>query len=320
MIPELQIPKDLPTFADKRGARMKIQNVYASYEILVEEFGWDLSLVYNLQGTLTDGSPVTLPIVCLTTPKQGLAVWSFAGIHGEEPAGVNAIAKKVNFLGKLGQKIPIVLFPFCNPIGYFKDWRYFDEYRDSKKGHSVGDSEHLLLDESGQKPRYEEPSSRAAVALTSKVIGLLPSFPPLFSIDHHEDEDMKTKNKHRQSYIYSHGVEGTDDEIARIIVDILSRTKMPVTLSGETRFGEEIHNGIVVSRDGSIDEFMTAEKVFHRGAVAEKIAAVSAIAIETPTVRVPLSQRVRVHEEIIDSYPEFLDLRLRQETAISLSS
>ncbi len=315
MVPELQIPQDIPTFADKKGSRTRIQDIYASYEILVKKFDWRVSIVHQLAGEKLDGQPVALPIVCLTTPKEGPAIWSLAGIHGEEPAGVIAIANRTDFLGELGKQVPIVLFPLCNPIGYFKDWRYFDEYRDWKKGHSVGASEHLLLKNRKGKPRRHLSTSPAAAALSGKILELCKLYPPLISIDHHEDEDTKTRNRHPLFYIYTQGRWRAQDLIAKTVVQILTDAGFSLTQRGVTRFGEKIINGLVVSkRDDSVDELLAAESIYYHGKVVKKPAADSVITIETPTVRVPLKKRIDVHEEIIATYPKFLELLLRQRS------
>jgi hypothetical protein len=43
---------------------------------------------------------IALPIIALRTPKKGKALWVISGIHGEEPAGPNAISdrKAIEFL------------------------------------------------------------------------------------------------------------------------------------------------------------------------------------------------------------------------------
>ena len=46
-----------------------------------------------------------LPILAFRTRLKGDALWIISGIHGEEPAGVNAIAKNVRYLNKLAKRI-----------------------------------------------------------------------------------------------------------------------------------------------------------------------------------------------------------------------
>ncbi len=94
------------------------------------------------------GTSVPLPIVALRSPVKGPAIWILAGIHGEEPAGPNAVAAAIDDIAKLGEHRPVVLLPLLNPHGYARNWRYLNvaEYSESVDGQSVGDSSHLLPD------------------------------------------------------------------------------------------------------------------------------------------------------------------------------
>ena len=73
-----------------------------------------------------------------------------SGIHGEEPAGPNAIAANLASLTQLADAgVPIVVIPLANPKAYRHNWRYPNTpERDWKKGggYSVGDAEYLLPD------------------------------------------------------------------------------------------------------------------------------------------------------------------------------
>jgi len=91
------------------------------YELLsqffkLKEAGWIAEKVYDSKSL--DEFGINLPSFCFKTKKKGKALWILSGIHGEEPAGPNAIAENIAFLIELGKKIPIVLFPLCNPVGY----------------------------------------------------------------------------------------------------------------------------------------------------------------------------------------------------------
>ena len=84
------------------------------------------------------------------TPHRGEALWILSGIHGEEPAGPNAIAANLASLTQLADAgVPIVVIPLANPNAYRHNWRYPNTpERDWKKGggYSVGDAEYLLPD------------------------------------------------------------------------------------------------------------------------------------------------------------------------------
>lgn len=296
----------------KENGRPFFEELYLAYSRLKEEYGWEWK-IFHWQEVIDDkGNPLEgaepLPILALWTPDAGEAIWVVAGIHGEEPAGPTAIAENIDFLGELGEKVPIVTIPFNNPRGYRINWRYPNEPRDLEKGKSVGDSEHYLLDpKRPHLPRRSEPICPEAQALTAKVLELARTHPPKLSINLHEDESLSGP------YIYSQGELGAEDPVAQMIVQILIKSGINLQMSGSTRRGEPIENGIVASEihDGSLDELLATEKIFLNGKVVEKIPATSVIVVETPTKLIPsdeptpLEKRVAAHREIILSLEEF---------------
>jgi hypothetical protein len=72
------------------------------------------------------GTTVELPIIALRSPRSGDAMWILSGIHSEEPAGPNAIAEAIDDIAALGERLPVVLVPLCNPHGYARNWRYLN--------------------------------------------------------------------------------------------------------------------------------------------------------------------------------------------------
>ena len=197
----LRLPEEVATHAD---GRMPIQRLYASYLPLVEQ-GWQVDVVVQSKPA---GTAAALPIVALRSPRPGPAVWILAGIHGEEPAGPNALAAAVGDLAALGEKLPVVLLPLCNPQGYARNWRYLDmpTFSDTQDGQSVGDSSHLLPDSAEpSRPRAAAASSPEADALTRYVVETSSSFPPRISIDLHEDDLVSA------GYVYSQGELGIAD-------------------------------------------------------------------------------------------------------------
>lgn len=281
--------------------RASLAELYTAYNKLALNSNWIAETVFTQQL-----GPVEIPMLCLRTKQKGIAVWAFAGVHGEEPAGPNAFANCIDLLTILGEKIPVVLFPLCNPLGYSLNWRYQNEYRDPKVGHSVGDSDHLLLDSTQARPRLAKPTSHQCGRFSRFVISLLPDYPAKYSVDHHEDEDLKRKNKNRQMYIYSQGRDGANDIIAQQVVALIEKHGFHISRTGITRFGENIVNGVVVNKeDGSIDELLATDKIFSEGKVIAKSPTRSVITVETPTYPNPLRQRIRLHEAVIELYENF---------------
>lgn len=250
--------------------RLPVDQLSIAHDRLVAEYGWQSEVVYEQDG---------LASTVFTSPQAGQALWVLAGIHGEEPAGPNAIAQEIDLIGQLGQKLPIVLFPLCNPWGYVKDWRYPNERRDWQVGQSVAEAV------------VTENNNPIALALMKKIKGLLPDYPSILSIDHHEDEALPA------GYIYSQGRLGVDDPVASRIIDILSGTGIPIQHEGITRFGEEVTQGVVGPvHDGSIDEFLAEQGT------------PSVIVIETPAISLSLPARIKAHTALINAYEELFTL------------
>ncbi len=76
-----------------------------------------------------------LPVIALRTPQGGEACWILSGIHGEEPAGPNAIAASIDAIAALGERQAVVLLPLNNPHGYVNNWRYLNmqKYSDTRR-------------------------------------------------------------------------------------------------------------------------------------------------------------------------------------------
>lgn len=288
--------RDLRTY--RQDGRKSIADLYAVQIELRDRHGWILEDVFTAEIATARGEKVLLPATCLRTPKKGPAFWLLTGIHGEEPAGPNAVAEHVRTLAALADKgVPVVLLPLCNPLGYYRNWRYPDaeKYSETRPGSSVGDSDHLLPDEKGG-PRRAAPISPECAALTSKVLELSRDYPPRVSLDMHEDDRVA------RGYLYSQGRAGADDPVARDIVRIFLGHGFPIQLDGETRFGETIRGGIISGvRDGSIDELLGAPTVLVKGVRQEGPGAQSAIVLETSSMKTPLAQRVKVHGTVLEA-------------------
>jgi len=230
-----------------------------------------------------------------------------SGIHGEEPAGPNALAENVALISKLAKSnIPVVLMPLLNPLGYIKDNRYYNAHR-HKKGkpaHSVTDSEHLLPDlNTPTRFRQRKPSNKYAKQTLDWVKAHITKYPPLAVFDHHEDEIDHTETENINSgytYSYCYGDSKDTKAVAKLVTDLLVKKGFPIQRNGKTWFDEKITEGFVSnSKDGSIDEYLS-----YRGARA-------CFVVETTRddqKPITLESRKQVHKEIIKNYPKIWSL------------
>ena len=162
----------------KKDGRMSIIEIYRKLSRL-KDSRWIKEILCSQRIDLKENKRKSLPILAFRTRKKGDALWIIAGIHGEEPAGVNAIAKNIRFLNKLAKKIPIVLLPLCNPSGYRRDWRYPTLKRvDDKIAQieipSVGASEHFLINKKTGKAQAKQAVNKESEGSSSKLIFIQP--------------------------------------------------------------------------------------------------------------------------------------------------
>lgn len=298
--------EDLQVFS--ADGRLPLAELYHKYLILEREHGWIREAItfFKIE---TDRGLIKVPSLCFRTPQSGSALWVLSGVHGEEPAGPNALSGSIDNLVSFGRRIPMVVMPLLNPFGYTKDWRYFNEHRDWRKGQSVSDSEHYLPDlKDPAKPRALQPASAVAGEVTKFILEKIRDYPPVLTVDHHEDEALAN------SYIYSQSFRGADDPAAKEAVSILLKSGIPLQLEGATRFGEQVKNGVVVDekgqpvRDGSVDELFAAKKVFVDGQWMGKPSSRTSLVIETPIINVDLPDRVKAHANIIENYEKLWSL------------
>ncbi len=256
-----------------------------------------------------------LKVFAWRTRREGKALWLLAGIHGEEPAGPNAIARSLKSLSALADRgVPIVLIAMCNPKAYRSNWRYPNTpERDWRKGgYSVGDAEYLLPDlAAGQAPRAANPVGPEAQALTAYALRLSKSYPPQLVLDLHEDELSM-----EGGYIYSQGQQSKDNPVGEKIIRLLQSSGIPLRLSGKTRFGEPVENGVVSRdekglpiRDGSIDELFASTQVFKDGKKIPGPSAQTVIVVETPAFAGSnLDKRVGAHSAVLNAVAELWTL------------
>lgn len=288
--PQLRLPESVTTVAD---GRRPIEELYAAYLGLLDR-GWSLAVIAESQPA---GTAAPLPIVALRSPRSGPAVWILSGIHGEEPAGPNAIAAAIGEIAALGERRPVVLLPLLNPQGYARGWRYLNVavYSQTIDGHSVGDSSHLLPDPAAPAAaRAAVPSSPEADAITRYVLAQGAIYPPEVSIDLHED------NLIHEGYVYSQGAQGAADPLAAEAVAVLRGHGVPIKAGGTTRFDEPIEDGIIGPVvDSSIDELLSAATVIADGSPRPGPGAKTVLVFETPAAALPLAQRIAAHAALL---------------------
>jgi len=291
------IPAGIATHSDGRAP---VESIYRAVNSLVDR-GWTAEVIAQ---SAPDGTTTPLPIVALRSPKTGPAIWILAGIHGEEPAGPNAIADSIDDIARLGAERPVVLLPLLNPQGYARNWRYLNvpTYSEEIDGQSVGDSSHLLPSaEDPARPRAPAASSPEAAAITAWILARQSDYPVAISLDLHED------NLIDEGYVYSQGVHGAKEELAITAVGVLRDNKVPIKQDGETRFGEPVERGIVGPvTDSSIDELMSAKQVVVDGAARPGPGAETVLVLETPAAALPLAQRIAAQAALLELLSKYL--------------
>jgi hypothetical protein len=263
--------------------RLPLVSIMSRFDTLAADHGWTADTIYAYP------DQPTVAIRAWRTPHEGEALWIISGIHGEEPAGPNAIAANLASLTQLAASgVPIVVIPLANPAAYRHNWRYPNTpERDWKTGggYSVGDAEHLLPDlERGDRPRAAAAPGPETIALTQYVLRIAAKYPPRLVLDLHEDELSR-----EGGYIYSQGRQADDNPVGAEIVRLLQAAGIPLRESGQTRFGETILRGVISRddrggpiRDGSIDELLAATEVFVDGRKVRGPSAHTVIVVETP--------------------------------------
>jgi hypothetical protein len=284
------IPPGVATHADGRAP---IEALYRASLGLVER-SWTAEVIAE---SAPPGAAAPLPIIALRSPTPGPAVWILAGIHGEEPAGPNAVAAAIEDLAKLGEERPVVLLPLLNPQGYARNWRYLnmEKYDEAVDGLSVGDSSHLLpAADQAVRARSPAASSAEADAITAWILARQAEYPVVISLDLHED------NLIDQGYVYSQGIAGDRDELALAAVALLREADVPIRMDGETRFGEPIRHGLIGPvTDSSIDELMSAREIIVGGERRPGPGARTVLVLETPAAALPLARRVDAHAALL---------------------
>jgi len=287
---EIDLSAEIHTYPD---GRRSVEALYQAFTSLLDK-GWQLDFITQSQ---PPGREYALPVIALRTPQTGEAIWIIAGIHGEEPAGPNAIAAAIDDIATLGEQQAVVLLPLNNPQGYVHNWRYLnlEIWSEDADGQSVGDSSHLLVDpDNPGLARAAAASSTEAGAITDYILNRITEYPPVLSIDLHEDRLIHA------GYVYSQGRLGALDPLAIAAVSVLEKNDIPIQISGETRFGEPIEGGIIGPViDGSIDELMSAEVILVNGHSQAGPGAHTVLVFETPAGQISLQKRIDAHRALL---------------------
>jgi basic amino acid/polyamine antiporter, APA family len=298
-------PAPTPAPSYTADGRSTLEQLTRQFQSLAADHGWQQETVFAYPGK--DGPQIR----AWRTARKGKALWIISGIHGEEPAGPNAIARKLGSLVELANSgVPVVVIPLCNPRAYQNNWRYPNTAeRDWRKGgYSVGDAEYLLPDlEHGTQPRATSPPGPETRALTEYVLRLAQAYPPRLVLDLHEDE-LSTEG----GYIYSQGSQADGNPVGAEIIRVLRESDIPIRQSGRTRFDEPIGNGVISRddkglpiRDGSIDELLASREVFVDGRKLPGPAARTVIVVETPAFAGSrFEQRVAAHGAVVQRVQE----------------
>lgn len=207
------------------------------------------------------------------------------GIHGREPAGAIALARQVDRLIEQGASRPILVMPLLNPWGYHHHQRY------GPSGQSVSDSDHQL----GRAP---EPACPEAAAITAFVLERASLAPGAAVLDLHEDPIYEAPGyqfEGRGSYLYATGLGAARHPLTQRVAAYLQDCPLPLVLTGVTRFGEALDQGVIVdSEDGSIDELLAKRK----GCTPVITTELVLTAEQDP----PLALRVEVYLGLLDAF------------------
>jgi hypothetical protein len=296
---------NIPNLKTYNDGRKPIKELYSSF-LKLQKSGWVLDIL-GFSNCIYKNKKVSLPIIALRTTKTGKSIWIFSGVHGEEPAGPNAIAepKAIEYLKKIGKKIPIVLLPLCNPLGYLRNWRCINRSKFNRNYymHSVDDAEHYLPSlDNPNLPRKKKPSCTESAMLTKYIVEKSKKYKPIMSLNFHEDDFVN------KGYVYSQGKLGKKDPVAKKILKILSDSGVQIERKGETRFDEKIIDGIIGNEkpDSSIDELLATKRIIVNGKLFYKPAAKTSIVIETPIKTMKLEERKKAHLNVLLSLEKFV--------------
>lgn len=195
-----------------------------------------------------------------------------AGIHGDEPAGVEAVLRWLEGLPEMGQRMPVadlVIFPCINPSGYERNRRVNDDGIDLNR-------------------QYKNPKAPIEVRAVRRALGRLSDGQTGWrfdlSIEFHEDVDS--------TGFYLYELIGHRRPIGRALIAAAAR-RLPINHAKKIE-GADAEAGIIQRDRRTVlrrhSRWPHALYLFHLGTP-------HCLTFETP-VTVPLSRRSDAHAEL----------------------
>lgn len=312
LLPEL--PKGLPVRRD----RTSIYLLYDEFNRLNKEFGWTKNLLFTQTVSLRNRRTESIPIYCYSTANTGPATWLVATLHGrKEQAATMAVASQIDYIARLGQETPMVVIGFLN-ANYIKDQRFPDKVPGWKRT-SLCDFDHLVP-RSPKKllPRSKTPSNPYAEILGREFLQLLKTFPAQMLIDLHEDFPWPHEvNGYGKAHIYSDGILGWDDPVAKACVATLKENDIDLRENTHNGYVEKTKGGISTMYNGSLENLFASDTLIINGTAQSGPRTPVCVTIETPTqhqgVDISMAKRIQAQAAIIKSLPELLKIKLANE-------
>jgi len=213
---------------------------------------WEILSLGNVMAFYQEGK--TVPVVILS------------GIHGEEPAGPQAIMETLPFLSP---DLTCLIIPQANLDGLSERIRF-------------GTSPYLGV--------------RGNFMFVRELIDWIVDEEPAFVLDLHEDDgspvaqgqaidgDLIDLAALNGVYLYQHG---GNLQVQRALIAMLANNQVPLLSAWESRFGEKVEGALIQAvEDDSIDDWIWQET------------GVPVTVVETPAMW-PLRARVNVHKLIL---------------------
>lgn len=286
-MPPLEIP-NLPDnpLADKR---LSIPLLYKNFSQLCDA-GWQSMPISNQK---IDGIRVPIYGFDSGQENQPIDYIVIANIHGDEPAGSNALADYIDKLIAMGKNKRAILLPLCNPWGY-----YHNEYYNPEKK-SVTDSEYFLQRTKNLPCQEAQDIISFLIQLGGQITN------QALVLDLHEDADYKEKEK-EDTHLFVHIKNISEDDytfvenhpiIGKILAIMREKTQLieqgithpdPIT-----KVSKEIRNGVAINHpDGSVDELLADYDA------AVVVPELLLKAIDNP----PLEERVEIYKQLLDVF------------------
>jgi len=284
---------------NKDVEKLSIPELYLAYSKL-EIAHWKCTKICD---SISRTENYRLPIIALDNYKIGPALWIITGIHGDEPAGPNMIARNIEYIAILLHTIPTLILPLCNPIGYLLNEKYIDKSRTTNDRMSFGDASCKLpnMEYSNNRGNAQNPESQQ---ILDYLITENSKRPPAMVIDLREDAAISKGYVNSQG-MNSRGKKGSYNRFAWKILQSMERF-VEIQKTKKTRFNEQIIEGIVGPvRDNSIDEFIATNHIYvgKSATAAENITdgiqAETVLRVNIPAKNIELEKRISAQQNVL---------------------